>query len=150
MESSTPARVLIVEHKTVTTPALLDAVRARAQEGPCAFTLLVPNPAPGLHKVVDPEDLGASEARGTLNETIPALEQAAGLPVEGMVGDADPVAAVEDALNLRGFDEAIVATTSPRLVRWLKLDLSSKISGMGIRVITVGGSHADHSVAAAA
>jgi hypothetical protein len=141
--------VLVVEHKTTTTQALLDAVRERVRRGPCVFTLLVPNPAPGLHKVVDPEDQGAGKARGTLNETLPALQEAAGLPVEGIIGDADPVAAVEDAINLRGFDEVIISTPSPRLSRWLKLDLSSKVSGMGVPVTTVVPSHDGRSAAAA-
>jgi len=149
MESSAPVRVLVVEHKTATTQALLDAVRERAQRGPCVFTLLVPNPAPGLHKVVDPEDQGAGQARGTLNETLPALREATGMPVEGIVGDADPVAAVEDAINLHGFDEVIISTPSPRLARWLKLDLPSKVSGMGVPVTTVAPSHDHHPAVAA-
>jgi hypothetical protein len=118
MESSqAPARVLVVAHKTAATQPLLDAVRARAQRGPATFTLLVPNPAHGLHKVVDPEDQQASEAQTVINEAIPALSDAAGSPVEGIVGDADPVAAVHDALNLRGFDEVIVSTLPVRLSR---------------------------------
>ena len=56
MESSEQARVLVVAHKTAATPALLDAVRERAARGPARFTLLVPNAAHGLHRVVDPED----------------------------------------------------------------------------------------------
>jgi hypothetical protein len=149
MESSTPVRVLVVEHKTNTTQALLHALRERARRGPCAFTLLVPNPAHGLHKVVDPEDQGAMEARGTLTNTLPALQRATGMPVEGMVGDPDPVAAVEDALNLRGFDEIIISTPSPRLARWLHLDLPSKVSGMGVPVTTVAPSHDDRPAVAA-
>ena len=39
---SEAVRVLIVAHKTAATPALQAAVRARAQEGPARFTLLVP------------------------------------------------------------------------------------------------------------
>jgi hypothetical protein len=149
MESSITTRVLVVEHKTAATPALLDAVRERARRGPCLFTLLVPNPAPGLHKVVDPEDQGAEQARGTLSETLPALREAAGAPVEGIVGDPDPVAAVEDAINLRGFDEIIISAASPRLSRWLRLDLSSKVAGMGVPVTTVGSPHDAHPAAAA-
>ena len=62
MESSAPARVLIVAHKTAATPALLEAVRERASRGKCAFTLLVPNTAHGLHALVDPEDTESTEA----------------------------------------------------------------------------------------
>ena len=142
MESSqAPARVLVVAHKTAATQPLLDAVRERAQRGPATFTLLVPNPAHGLHKVVDPEDQQASEAQTVIKEAIPALSEAAGAPVEGIVGDADPVAAVHDAINLRGFDEVIVSTLPVRLSRWLKLDLPSKVAGMGLPVTTVTPDH---------
>jgi hypothetical protein len=95
--------VLVVAHKTAATSPLLDAVRARAAQGPCTFTLLVPNPARGLHKVVDPEDQGGGEARGVLDRALPMLSEAAGSQVQGIVGDPDPMAAVQDALNLRGF-----------------------------------------------
>jgi hypothetical protein len=138
MESSqAPVRVLVVAHKTAATQPLLDAVRERAQRGNCTFTLLVPNPAHGLHKVVDPEDQGASEARTVLEQSLPLLSQVAGTTVEGIVGDADPLAAVHDAINLHGFDEVIVSTLPARLSRWLKLELPSKVSGMGLPVTTV-------------
>lgn len=138
MESSTPvSRVLIVAHKTAATQPLLDAVHERAARGSCTFTLLVPNATHGLHKVVDPEDQAASEAQAVLDRALPLLEQAAGAPVQGLVGDPDPVAAVHDAINLHGFDEAIVSTLSARVSRWLRLDLPSKVSGMGLPVTTV-------------
>ncbi|HEY7831262.1 MAG TPA: hypothetical protein VIC06_11935 [Solirubrobacteraceae bacterium] len=148
MESSASIRVLVVAHKTAATQALLDAVRERAQRGDCVFTLLVPNTTHGLHKVVDPEDQGAGEARNVLDRALPALSTAAGAPVEGIVGDADPLAAVHDALNLRGFDEVIVSTLSPRVSRWLKLDLPSKLAGMGLPVTTVTPKEAPTPVAA--
>jgi hypothetical protein len=138
MESSnTPTRVLVVAHKTAATKPLLDAVRERALRGPCVFTLLVPNAAHGLHKVVDPEDQGADEASAVIERALPLLEEAAGTRVEGIVGAPDPVVAVHDAINLRGFDEVIVSTLPTKLSRWLKLDLPSKISGAGLPVTTV-------------
>jgi hypothetical protein len=137
MESTSATRVLVVAHKTAATQPLLDAVRARAARGPCTFTLLVPNATHGLHKVVDPEDQGAGEARGVLDRALPLLSEAAGSSVEGILGDPDPMAAVHDAVNLRGFDEVIVSTLSPRVSRWLKLDLPSKVAGMGLPVTTV-------------
>jgi hypothetical protein len=137
MESSDPARVLIVAHKTATTQPLLDAVRDRAHRGPCTFTLLVPSKTHGLHKMVDAEDAGASESQTVIDNAVPMLREASGMPVEGIIGDADPIAAVHDAINLRGFDEVIISTLSARLSRWLKLDLPSKVSGMGLPVTTV-------------
>ncbi len=138
MESSqATARVLVIAYKTAATQPLLDAVRERAARGSATFTLLVPNAAPGLHKVVDPEDQGGGEAKAVLEQAVPALSDAAGSPVEGIVGSTDPIAAVEDALNLRGFDEVIVSTLPTKLSHWLKLDLPSKITGMGLPVTTV-------------
>lgn len=133
----TAARVLVVAHKTAATQPLLDAVRERASRGPTKFTLLVPNAAHGLHRVVDPEDQDTNEAQAVIDEAVPRLSGAAGSPVEGIVGSTDPHMAVEDAVNLRGFDEVIISTLSPRLSRWLKLDLPSKISGLGLPVTTV-------------
>jgi hypothetical protein len=138
MESSVPVRVLIVAHKTAATQPLLDAVKQRAERGPCSFTLLVPNAAHGLHKVVDPQDQGETEAQHVIDHALPLLREASMMPVEGLVGDADPVAAAHDAISLHGpFQEAIVSTLSARLSRWLKLDLPSKIAGMGLAVTTV-------------
>jgi hypothetical protein len=137
MESSEPVRVLVVANRTAATPALIEAVRERAARGPCAFTLLVPNTAHGLHKVVDPEDQGQSEAEETLELAIPLLEKASNSLVDGMVGDPEPLAAIQDAVNLRGFDEIIVSTLPKRFSRWLKLDLPHKAAGLGLPVTTV-------------
>jgi hypothetical protein len=138
MESSDgAARVLVVAYRTAATQPLLDAVRERAQRGKSKFTLLVPNAAPGLHKVVDPEDQGGGPAKAVIDRAVPALSEAAGAPVEGIVGSTDPIAAIEDAINLRGFDEVIISTLPTKISHWLKLDLPSKVTGMGLPVTTV-------------
>jgi hypothetical protein len=138
MESSTsPQRVLVVAHRTAATPALLEAVRERAAAGPTAFTLLVPNSAHGLHRVVDPEDQEANEAQTVLDLALPLLEEAAGSRVEGMIGDPEPLNAIQDAVNLHGFDEIIISTLPKRVSRWLHLDLPSKATGLGLPITTV-------------
>ena len=137
MESSEPVRVLVVANRTAATPALIEAVRERASRGACSFTLLVPNTAHGLHRVVDPEDQGRSEAEDTLELAIPLLEEAAGSLVEGMVGDPEPLAAIQDAVNLHGFDEIIISTLPKTFSRWLRLDLPHKAAGLGLPVTTV-------------
>jgi hypothetical protein len=132
-----PARVLVVANKTAATPALLDAVRERAARGPCTFTLLVPNTAHGLHKVMDPEDQDRSEAETTLELALPLLSEAAGRRVEGLIGDPEPLSAIQDAINLHGFDEIILSTLPTRVSRWLRLDLPHKAAGLGLPVTTV-------------
>jgi hypothetical protein len=133
----TAARVLVVANRTAATPALIEAVRDRAARGPAHFTLLVPNTAHGLHRLIDPEDQSQSEAEQTLELALPLLERAAGGEVEGMVGDPEPLAAIQDAINTRGFDEIIISTLPSRVSRWLKLDLPSKAAGLGLPVTTV-------------
>ena len=139
MESSEPARVLIVANRTAATPALIEAVRRRAASGPCTFTLLVPQSWQGMHRLTSAEDShpDANESEAVLELAIPLLEDAAGDEVEGVTGDADPLAAIQDAVNLRGFDEIILSTLPARVSRWLKLDLPSKVQGLGLPVTHV-------------
>jgi hypothetical protein len=137
MESSNAARVLVVAHQTAASPQLIETVRERAARGPAVFTLLVPKLAHGMHKVVDAEDVSAEHEQQVIAQAKPLLEEAAGAPVEGIVGDHNPLDAVQDAVNMRGFDEIIVSTLHHRLSRWLKLDLPHKVEGLGLPVTTV-------------
>jgi hypothetical protein len=107
------ARVLVVAHRTAATPALLEAVRERAERSPATFALLVPAAAHGLHRSVD------------------------GSQVEGLLGDPDPLSAIQDAVNLEGYDEIIISTLPTRVSRWLRLDLPSKVAGLGLPVTTI-------------
>jgi hypothetical protein len=134
---SEAARILVVANKTAATPALIEAVRERAARGPAMFTLLVPNAAHGLHKLVDPEDQLQLEAEQTLALALPLLEAAAGGPVDAMIGVPEPLAAIQDAVNIHGFDELIISTLPQRVSKWLKLDLPSKAAGLGLPVTTV-------------
>jgi hypothetical protein len=130
-------RVLVVANKTAATPALIEAVRARAGQGDATFTLLVPASAHGLHQLVDPEDQESAEADSVVALAVPLLEEAAGAPVESLVGAPEPLAAVEDAINVHGFDEIIISTLPTRVSRWLHLDLPRKVAGLGLPVTTV-------------
>jgi hypothetical protein len=136
MESAA-ARVLVVANRTAATEALHAAVRERAAKGPCEFTLLVPNTTHGLHKVVDPEDQSQSEAEATIELALPLIEDAAGKPVDAMIGVPEPLAAIQDAINLHGFDEIIISTLPTRVSKWLRLDLPHKAAGLGLPVTTV-------------
>jgi len=137
MESSAPARVLVVAHRTAATPALLEAVAARAATGPATFTLLVPRAARGLHRVMDPEDTDESEAQAVLELALPLLEEAAGAHVEGKIGDPNPVDAINDAVNIDGYDEIIISTLPARVSRWMHLNLPSKLTPLGLPITTV-------------
>ncbi len=141
MNSLAPARILILAHRTAATPVLLDAVRTRAEEGECEFTLLVPNVPLALRRAEDVA-VGAggpeSEAQMILDLALPLLEEACGQPVRGLVGDPNPLSAVADAINRHGpFDEVILSTLPRRVSRWLRTNLPSKLAGLGLPVTTV-------------
>jgi len=134
---SEPANVLVVAHQTAATAPLLDAVRERAGRSPAHFHLVVPQHAHGMHKVVDPEDAGGDAAQRVLRDALPKLSEAAGQEVTGDVGDAEPLMAIQDAVNLGDYDEIIISTLPLGISRWLKLDLISKARALGLPVTHV-------------
>jgi hypothetical protein len=115
----------------------MDAVRERAAKGPATFTLLIPKAVHGVTRVADPEDAPDDETRDLLALALPLLEEAAGSRVEGLIGVSTPIEAIQDAVNLHGFDEIIISTLPTRVSRWLHLDLPSKLNGLGLPVTTV-------------
>lgn len=137
MPDSAPARVLLVANRTAATAGLCDAVRDRARRGPAVFHLVVPAHPHGLHKVVDPQEGDEGESARALASALPLLSEAAGAPVTGHVGDAEPLMAISDAVNRGGYDEIVISTLPRRLSRWLHLDLVSKARGLGLPVTHV-------------
>ena len=132
-----PANVLVVAHQTAATAPLLDAVRERTQQSAAVFHLLVPRQPRGLDKVLDPEDHGQEQARRVLEDALPKLSEAAGTEVTGDLGNADPLDAIQDAVNLGDYDEIIISTLPLGVSRWLKLDLISKARALGLPVTHV-------------
>jgi hypothetical protein len=128
MESSESSRVLIVANRTAATPALIEAVRKRASEGPCRFSLLVPRAY---------WDADTEESAITLELAIPLLEEASGSHVEGLVGDSDPFEAVSAALANDDYDEIILSTLPTRVSHWLHLDLPARLQRLGLPVTVI-------------
>jgi hypothetical protein len=119
------ARVLVVANRTAESPELLDALRARAVQGPCEFTLLVPATPQGIAWAADMH-AGGDEAREHRNAFVEEL-RGVGLDMsDAKVGDPDPLAAVQDEVNMGEYDELIVSTLPLKLSKWLKVDLPSK------------------------
>ena len=147
MTTEEPVRVLVVANRTAATPALLAAVRERAERGAADFTLLVPAVAHGFHRAVDAEDQGTEEAEATVELAVPLLEEAAGAPVHALIGAPEPFAAVCDALNTQGFDEVIVSTLPTHVSRWLHVDLPRKVAALGVPVTTVTAKGRDRAAA---
>jgi hypothetical protein len=128
------SRVLIVAHRTAATPPLLAAVRERAAQGPCEFTLLLPRPY---------WDADTEESALTLELALPLLDEAAGSHVEGLVGDTDPFVAVQAALQRTPYDEIIVSTLPTHVSHWLRMDLPARVRRLGVPVTVVTASRRD-------
>lgn len=141
------SRVLLVANRTAGDEPLLRATERRARAGSVSFHLVVPATPAGLHRVVDPEVAGRGEAARQLSLALPRLEARAGGPVSGEVGDADPLAAIHDALGREAFDEIVISTLPRRISRWLRLDLVSRARRLSVPVTHVESS--EHAGAAA-
>lgn len=126
MDSGRPTRILVVANRTVVAPRLLEEIRRRAQQGPCEFTLLIP-------------DVGRRGARDwRLDTALPLMRRAAGrCPVDGYVAGPEPFPAIREAVAGGGYDEVIVSTLPGGASRWLRRDLVHRIEGLGLPVTHV-------------
>ena len=136
------AKVLVVANRTAESPELLEALRRRADDGPCEFTLLVPSTPHGLAWAADMSS-GGDEAEGHRQAFVDELREE-GLDVrEAKVGDPDPLAAIQDECNFAEYDELIVSTLPLKVSKWLRIDLPHKAGhATGLPVTHVVGSEA--------
>ncbi|MFL5820859.1 MAG: hypothetical protein ACJ76S_09305 [Solirubrobacteraceae bacterium] len=111
--------VLVVANRTAESTELLEALKARAQDGSVSFTLLVPARAAGPQ--------GREEARKAMEGATERLREA-GLEVEGVVGHADPIDAVFEVWDPKRFDEVIVSTLPGAASKWLEVDLPHRVA----------------------
>ena len=134
------AQVLVVANRTAESPELLEALKKRAGEGDCEFTLLVPATPHGIAWAAD-MFAGQEEAEGHRRAFVDELREE-GIPLkEAKVGDADPLAAVQDECNMGEYDEVIVSTLPLHISKGLHLDLPSKArAATGLPVTHVVGS----------
>ena len=134
------ASVLVVANRTAECPELLDALRARAVQGPCEFTLLVPSTPHGIAWAADMH-AGGEEAEEHRQAFVDELREEGLNVAEAKVGDPDPLAAIQDECNFHQYDELIVSTLPHKISKWLHLDLPRKAgAATGLPVTHVIGS----------
>jgi hypothetical protein len=105
--------ILVVANRTARSESLEDAMRARAQECPVSFTLVVP--------------VGRGAEARRIAETMGAHMRETGLDVRSVVGDADPLRAVLEVYSPAEYDEIIVSTLPAWGSRWMKSGLPQRI-----------------------
>jgi hypothetical protein len=103
----------------------LEAVRRRANDGPCEFALLIP----------DVTDRKAAD--WTLETALRLMQQPARGKIEGRVGGPDPFESVQDAVRHGNFDEIMISTLPRRMSKWLRRDLIRRVEGLGLPVTTI-------------
>ncbi|MGH2941341.1 MAG: hypothetical protein ACRDLN_01000 [Solirubrobacteraceae bacterium] len=123
-------KLLVIASRTVDAKEIRDAIIARAAAGPLEVTLIAPA-ASGA---------GSLRARRIATErrldgTVQRLREA-GVPVQGVVGDADPMLAVQDAWDPRRFDEVIVVTPPTGVSHWIGVDLPHRIERLTAARVT--------------
>src|SRR5919198_3536315 len=108
--------LLVVANQTVGSPQLTEALAERAGQGPIHVTLLAP--------VLWSE---REEARARLDEACAALRDR-DIECEGLLGDGDPMVAVQEVWNPGRFDEILVSTFATGASRWMQIDLPHRIA----------------------
>jgi predicted deacetylase len=119
--------VLVIANETVAGQSLIAALERRSAEGELLVTVICPVNQPREGYVVY-EDTRRASAGRRLDRTLEAL-RSAGIKASGFVVDADPVAAVRDALvQLEPRPDEIVVSTHPRQRSgWLRRDVVERI-----------------------
>jgi hypothetical protein len=108
--------VLVVANQTVVAPALLDRIRARAEQGPASFLIVSPQG--------EDEDDAAADRR--LRRALSAL-RGDGIDAHGQVVHPDPYTAAMHVVNDERVDEIIVSTFPGEKSGWLRRDLVQRL-----------------------
>jgi hypothetical protein len=119
-------RVLVVAHRSVATPSLIEELKRRAESGPVELALLIPDAS-------DP-----AVAAWTLRRARRMLQKAVGAHVGGIVAEGDDAyAGVAAALRANSYDEIVMSTLPPPGSRWLAEDLPARVEALGVPVTVV-------------
>ncbi len=116
-------RLLVVANRTCPCQLLIDEIARRADPAPEGTVRIV---APALnsrlrHFVSDVDD-AVGQAGERLAEAVAALAEA-GIRAEGVVGDADPLTAIEDELVRFEAQELVISTHPAGASNWLERGL---------------------------
>ncbi len=123
-------KLLVIANRTIDANEIRDAIVNRAAGGPLEVTLVAPVLSGG----------GSMRMRRTatalrLDGAVKCLIEA-GVKAEAIVGDADPIVAVQDAWDPRRFDEVIIVTPPTGMPRWMPADLPHRVERLTAARVT--------------
>jgi hypothetical protein len=145
----TDRRILVVANRTCPCPALADAVAARAGDPPVEVLVVAPALNTRLRHWVSDTDPAIAAARERVDRAIANLSER-GVAAEGVVGDSDPLLAIEDALAEFEATEIVLSTHPPGRSNWLEKNLPTRAADRFNLPITHLVSHYDLHEAATA
>ncbi len=117
--------ILVVANETVGGAELLGAVRERAAGREVHVLVVCPALNSPLKHWVSDEDGARNDAQDRLYDSLTGM-RAIGLNVEGEIGDADPIQAIEDAVRTFQPDELIISTHPVGRSHWLERGVVEK------------------------
>ena len=115
-------RVLVITNETAEGALLHETILASAAEPGTEVLVVAPALNSRLRHWLSDSDGARLAAEQRLSRCVGRLS-AAGVDVEGEVGDADPLMAIDDALAVFPADELILATHPPERSHWLERGL---------------------------
>lgn len=112
-------RVLVVANETVGGEELLSAISTIALIHKTRFHVVCPALNSRLKTYTSDEDPAREAAQQRLDLTLARLSSV-GIEAAGVVGDGDPLVAVDDAVRTFGPNEIVVSTHPPGRSNWLE------------------------------
>ncbi|HUG64048.1 MAG TPA: hypothetical protein VMK83_02410 [Gaiellaceae bacterium] len=112
-------RVLVVANETLGGEELLSTISTLALIHATQFHVVCPALNSRLKTYTSDEDPAREAAQQRLNVTLARLTSV-GIEASGVVGDGDPLVAVDDAVRTFGPNEIIISTHPPGRSNWLE------------------------------
>jgi GABA permease len=112
-------RVLVVANETVGGEELLSTISTLALSQQTRFLVVCPALNSRLKTYTSDEDPAREAAQQRLDVTLARLASV-GIEASGVVGDGDPVVALDDAVRTFGPNEIVISTHPPGRSNWLE------------------------------
>ncbi len=119
--TSPPERILLVANRTCPCHELHEILEARGAPG-ARVVIVAPALNGRLAHAVSDTDGAFTDARARLATAVEHLGDA-GIEAEGIIGDSNPLVAIEDVLAQFSADEIVISSWPPGRSNWLEKNL---------------------------